>query len=283
MSLSSRIPAFMGAEKSASAAGFHAAIFGAPHGTPYRGIDNTPYQSAPNAFRKAVATDADWIDHWDFDLGGQPLGPGLRLADLGNLPTTPRSGGRNRKRIEACTRAILDAGAVPIMFGGDDSVPIPFIEAFSGQPPSVILQVDAHIDWRHERHGETHGFSSTMRRASEQPHVWRIVQAGMRGIGSARQAEVQDALTWGARLITARDRKRCAAVEVMINTPYIQELVKKGDVTGIKEAIIASSENGVQSFDVALLELYKHNRIDLEEALNNVDSRANLEAKINFG
>ncbi|MCB1377617.1 MAG: arginase family protein [Alphaproteobacteria bacterium] len=209
----------MGAEKSASAAGFHAAIFGAPHGTPYRGIDNTPYQSAPNAFRKAVATDADWIDHWDFDLGGQPLGPGLRLADLGNLPTTPRSGGRNRKRIEACTRAILDAGAVPIMFGGDDSVPIPFIEAFSGQPPSVILQVDAHIDWRHERHGETHGFSSTMRRASEQPHVWRIVQAGMRGIGSARQAEVQDALTWGARLITARDIHRQGVGIVLEHIP----------------------------------------------------------------
>ena len=85
------------------------------------------------------------------------------------------------------------------------------------------------------------------------------------------------------RLITARDGKRCAAVEVMINTPYIQELVKKGDVTGIKEAIIASSESGVQSFDVALLELYKQNRIDLEEALNHADSRANLEAKINFG
>ncbi len=85
------------------------------------------------------------------------------------------------------------------------------------------------------------------------------------------------------RLVTARDGKRCAAVEVMINTPHIQELVKKGDVTGIKEAIIASSENGVQSFDVALLELYKQNRIDLEEALNNADSRSNLEAKINFG
>ncbi len=44
-----------------------------------------------------------------------------------------------------------------------------------------------------------------MRRASEQEHVWRIVQAGMRGIGSAREAEVRDALDWGARLVTARD------------------------------------------------------------------------------
>ena len=79
------------------------------------------------------------------------------------------------------------------------------------------------------------------------------------------------------------DGKRIAAIEVMLNTPYITELVKKGDVSAIKEAIVASSERGVQSFDVALLNLYKQNRIELEEALANADSRSNLEAKINFG
>jgi twitching motility protein PilU len=85
------------------------------------------------------------------------------------------------------------------------------------------------------------------------------------------------------RLIIGKDGKRIAAIEVMLNTPYITELVKKGDVSAIKEAIVASSERGVQSFDVALLNLYKQNRIDLEEALANADSRSNLEAKINFG
>ena len=69
----------------------------------------------------------------------------------------------------------------------------------------------------------------------------------------------------------------------MLNTPHIQELVKKGDVVGIKEAIAASGERGIQSFDTALRELYKQNRITLEEALVHADSRANLEAKINFG
>jgi twitching motility protein PilU len=85
------------------------------------------------------------------------------------------------------------------------------------------------------------------------------------------------------RLIMGKDNKRCAAVEVMLNTPHIQELVKKGDVTSIKEAIAASGERGIQSFDAALRDLYKQNRINLEEALVNADSRANLEAKINFG
>src|SRR5687768_1954866 len=85
------------------------------------------------------------------------------------------------------------------------------------------------------------------------------------------------------RLVVGKDGKRIAAIEVMLNTPYITELVKKGDVSAIKEAIVASSERGVQSFDVALLNLYKQNRIELEEALVNADSRSNLEAKINFG
>jgi twitching motility protein PilU len=85
------------------------------------------------------------------------------------------------------------------------------------------------------------------------------------------------------RLVIGKDGKRMAAIEVMLNTPYITELVKKGDVSAIKEAIVASSERGVQSFDMALLTLYKQNRIDLEEALTNADSRSNLEAKINFG
>jgi twitching motility protein PilU len=85
------------------------------------------------------------------------------------------------------------------------------------------------------------------------------------------------------RLVMGRDGKRVAAVEVMLNTPHISELVKKGDVIGIKEAITTSGERGIQSFDVSLRDLYKQGRIDLEEALASADSRANLEAKINFG
>jgi twitching motility protein PilU len=85
------------------------------------------------------------------------------------------------------------------------------------------------------------------------------------------------------RLIIGVDNRRLAALEVMINTPHIQTLVKKGDVVGIKEAISASTERGIQSFDLALFNLYRAGRVVLEEALANADSRANLEAKINFG
>jgi twitching motility protein PilU len=85
------------------------------------------------------------------------------------------------------------------------------------------------------------------------------------------------------RLVRGRNNKRCAAVEVMLNTPHIQDLIKKGDVIGIKEAMFASNERGIQNYDIALLHLYKEGRIDIEEALNNADSRTNLEARINFG
>jgi len=85
------------------------------------------------------------------------------------------------------------------------------------------------------------------------------------------------------RLVMGKDGRRVAAVEIMINTPHIGTLVKKGDVVSIKEAINSSSDKNIQSFDVALHGLYKAGRITLEEALNNADSRANLEAKINFG
>lgn len=213
------IPPFMGATPADDPQGFGAVIFGAPHGTPYGGIDNRIHEEAPDAFRKAVAEDAPWAGYWDYDIGGPLLANDFTIADLGNLPTTPADGARNRLLITSCTRRILDCGAVPIIFGGDDSVPIPFIEAFSGCAPIVILQIDAHIDWRDERRGERFGFSSTMRRASEYRHVQGIVQAGMRGIGSAREGEVRDAHQWGARIVTSRDIHHHGAGIVLDHVP----------------------------------------------------------------
>jgi twitching motility protein PilU len=85
------------------------------------------------------------------------------------------------------------------------------------------------------------------------------------------------------RLVTGVDEKRCAAVEIMINTPHIADLILKGEIGAIKEAMEGSGAHGMQTFDMALYNLYKEERIDLEEALNNADSRTNLEARINFG
>ena len=85
------------------------------------------------------------------------------------------------------------------------------------------------------------------------------------------------------RLVMGKNGRRLAAVEVMLNTPHIADLILKGQIDRIREAMEESSEPGMQSFDEALHRLYKDSRVTLEEALRNADSRANLEAKINFG
>ena len=84
------------------------------------------------------------------------------------------------------------------------------------------------------------------------------------------------------RLVPTVDGKRCAAVEIMINTPHLAELILKGMIDDVKEAMADSSEKGMQTFDTALFNLYKEGRISLEDALSNADSRTNLEARINF-
>jgi twitching motility protein PilU len=85
------------------------------------------------------------------------------------------------------------------------------------------------------------------------------------------------------RLVPAKGGGRVAAVEVMINTPYISELVRKGEMGGIKEIMEKSGKSGMQTFDQSLFGLYKAGRIELQDALSYADSRTNLEWKINFG
>lgn len=73
-----------------------------------------------------------------------------------------------------------------------------------------------------------------------------------------------------------RDGKRVAAVEVMINTPYISELIRLGEIEKIRDAMIQTEAQGSQTFDQALFDLVKNERLDMEEALRYADSRTNL-------
>jgi len=85
------------------------------------------------------------------------------------------------------------------------------------------------------------------------------------------------------RLVPGKNKRRVAAIELLVNSPHMQELIKKGDVMGAKEALRSSTEKGMQHFDTALYQLYKQGRITMDDALTYADSRSNLEAKINFG
>jgi twitching motility protein PilU len=84
------------------------------------------------------------------------------------------------------------------------------------------------------------------------------------------------------RLIPTVDGKRCAAIEVLLGTPMIADLVLRGDIDGIKEVMQKSENIGMKTFDTALLELYQEGLITEEEALRNADSPNNVRLKIKF-
>ena len=84
------------------------------------------------------------------------------------------------------------------------------------------------------------------------------------------------------RLIPGKQNKRVAAVEVMINTPYIAELIQKQKVSDIKEIMADSNDIGMLTIDQSLFRLYSNGKIDEENALANADSRNDLSLKIRF-
>jgi twitching motility protein PilU len=82
------------------------------------------------------------------------------------------------------------------------------------------------------------------------------------------------------RLIRTVDGGRCAAIEILINTPLISDLIAKGDVSGIKEIMGKSKQLGMQTFDQALFDLYSQGRISYDEAVKNADSANEVRLKI---
>ena len=193
--------------------GVDIAVLGIGSATPYP--VGSYCHDAPDAIRAARSWPTILEQH-DFDLFGvEPsdgvLPDGVIAADFGNLDTVadaaPEVTASNRAMIRGAVTGLLDAGSVPFVLGGDDSVPIPVLESYCGFDggPISILQIDAHIDWRDDVSGETQGLSSNMRRASEMAHVGKIVQLGARGIGSARKGEVQAALDYGVAFHTMRN------------------------------------------------------------------------------
>ncbi|MEN3365642.1 MAG: twitching motility protein PilU [Burkholderiales bacterium] len=85
------------------------------------------------------------------------------------------------------------------------------------------------------------------------------------------------------RLVVAKDQGRRAAVEVLLNTRHIAELIEQGEISQIKEAIEKSMSPGSQTFEQALMELMKEGAITQDEALANADSATNLYWLLNNG
>ncbi len=82
------------------------------------------------------------------------------------------------------------------------------------------------------------------------------------------------------RLIPGLNAKRVPAVEIMLNSPYISELIEEARIDEIKDAMKQAELDGMQTFDQSLYELFKESKIDIEEALKNADSRNDLRLRL---
>jgi agmatinase len=181
------------------------AILGIPYGYSYTG-DGLPNDqaNAPSAVRLESVRLSDGLDHWDFDLGGPLFGwSKVRVVDCGDVPGDCADIKSHYHMAEQAVKTILERKVIPVVIGGDHGVPIPVFRAFDGHGPVSLVHVDAHIDWCDELNGISEGYSSPIRRASEFSHIDEIFQIGMRGQGSARTKEVEDALAYSVEIITA--------------------------------------------------------------------------------
>ncbi|HEX5578727.1 MAG TPA: arginase family protein [Candidatus Limnocylindria bacterium] len=224
-----------------------AVVLGVPFGVPYPVPGPAAgCAGAPAAIRARSQRLARFVTHHDFDLDGPMLPPGspYRVVDGGDVPGSAEDGAGNAAATEAAVRQLLAAGATPLLLGGDDSVPIPVLRAYAGHGPISIVQVDAHLDFRDEVAGVRDGYSSAMRRASEMGHVERIVQVGLRGVGSARSADVADARAAGNLLVTAQQLHERGVSWLLDQLPADASVVVAFDLDGLDPSV-APAVSGV--------------------------------------
>ena len=234
-----------------------AAILGIPYGVPYPDPGLTEgCAEAPAAIRARSLRLARFVGNHDFDLDGPMLPPdsAFRLVDAGDVDGRPDDGPGNLDRAEAAVASLVAAEVVPLVLGGDDSIPIPVLRAFAGHGPLTVLQVDAHLDFRHEVDGVREGYSSPMRRAAELGHVEQIVQVGLRGVGSARSEDVADALAAGNLLVTARELGERGVAWLTEQLPADASVFVAFDCDGLDPAVlpaVSGASPGGLSYDQA--------------------------------
>lgn len=230
------------------------AILGVPFGMPYSPDSMANDQSrAPDSIRQFTnkLDIAYTLNHFDWDLGGPLLDSReIKVVDCGNVTADMSDHRQHYVRAEQAARKIFSRNATLITLGGDHGVPIPIMRALEVFETKITLvHIDAHLDWRAEINGETEGYSSPVRRASEMPWVDKIIQIGMRGIGSARTQEVDDALAYGATIIDAYEMHDIGIEETLDRIPdggpYYLTIDADGIDPTIMPAVMAQTPGGL--------------------------------------
>ena len=241
MTDSTEAPTFAGLKSASLGAlgGAAVAVLGADEGSPYEVGETGASSGAPSAIRKASAG-LPAKRQFDYDIGRVLLRPGEEhlIVDLGDLPTRPSDPVGNRTTIEAAAREVLSSGAVPVVIGGDDSVPIPVLRAYEGRGPLTILQIDAHVDWADAIKGNPFGNGSVMRRIAEMEWVRDEIQVGIRGLGSGTPDQLEDAAAWGSRIVTMREFRSIGPEGVAALVPQGQDCFVTIDLDGLDPSIM---------------------------------------------
>ncbi len=222
------------------------AIIGLPFTTPYDlTASRGPSSLAPAAIREQSQRAVWSLSHYDFDFGADIFnGKSLRIVDCGDVFERMGEYEFNGKMATAVTERILERGAVPIILGGDHATTIPIMRGFGARGPMCAVHLDAHLDWRDEVNGIHDGLSSPMRRASELPWVTSMFQVGLRGLGSARKQEVDDAAQFGSVRIRAEDLRRRGVDDVLRELPDAAEYYISLD-TDVFDPALAPGVNSV--------------------------------------
>lgn len=213
-----------------------AAILGAPFdfGTQYR----AGARFGPRAVRDASTLfsfgHAGAYDHED---DRTYLGSDVRIVDIGDADIVHTDTEKSHANIETGVRAILDAGALPVVIGGDHSVNIPCIRAFAGRGPIHILQIDAHLDFVDVRHGVRHGHGNPMRRAAEQDHVTGITALGIRNVSSTTLEGYQAARAMGDDILSVRQVRKLGVAGTIARIPAGVRLYITIDIDGFCPSI----------------------------------------------
>lgn len=212
------------------------AILGAPFdfGTQFR----PGARFGPRAIREASTLfsfgHAGAYDHED-DV--TYLGEGTKIVDLGDADIVHTDTIKSHANIEFGVRKILAANAIPVVLGGDHSINIPCINAFSEHGPIHVLQIDAHLDFVDERHGVRFGHGNPMRRAAEKDYVTGLSQFGIRNVSSTAKEGYADARAMGSDIQSVRQLRAQSLDEQLARIPADADIYLTIDIDGFDPSI----------------------------------------------
>ena len=165
------------------------------------------------------------------------LGPEVRIVDLGDADIVHTDTGTSHANIRSGVEAILAAGALPVVIGGDHSVNIPCIDAFAGRGDVHILQIDAHLDFVDVRHGVRNGHGNPMRRAAEKAYVTGLTQVGIRNVSSTAKEGYDAARAMGSDIISVRQMRALGPDGVIARIPAGARVYVTIDIDGFCPSI----------------------------------------------